>query len=174
MVDGSLSLLPTGPNRLGFAFDIIFSTNRDWQQFKADFKFRPGRETWSLSSRASEKTLRFNMDNQDENYSHVYKFSDLQNPQFVLNEFQLPIPPQLLDSLGLPKPGQAAAPALGLAWEAHSDWVTFGHTSVRAYRLQAHLFDRFRIIVMVSQVGEILRVELPDDWVLVNAQLSEL
>ena len=39
--------------------------------------------------------------------SIVYKFSDLQNPQFLLQEFQLPIAPQMLDALGLPVPGQA-------------------------------------------------------------------
>jgi hypothetical protein len=172
--DGSFSML-TAPSRLGFGFDITFTTNRDWQECEAGFKLHPGSDSWSFHAKASAKTLRFRMDSQGENFDHVYKFSELQNPQFLLQEFQLHVPFQLLDSLNAPAAGKPAAPlALGLEWEARSDWVTLGHTSVRAYRLQARLFDRFHIIIMVSQVGEILRVELPDEWALVNTQFSEL
>jgi hypothetical protein len=44
---------------------------------------------------------------------------------------------------------------------------------VRVYHLQARLFDRYHIKVTVSRVGEILRVDLPDDWVLVNEALVQ-
>ena len=49
-----------------------------------------------------------------------------------------------------------------------------GHTSVRAYRLEATVLDKYRMRVIVSRVGEILRVELPDGWELVNDQLITL
>lgn len=170
--EGNFSVL-NSPTRLGFTIDVTFTTNRDWQEFNASLKLRP--DTWFVHSRASEQTLRLRMEGEDENSDRVYKFSDLQNPQFLAQEFQLPISLQLLDALGLPTTSQSAAKlSTGLVWEAHNDWITIGHTSVRAYRLQAHLFDRYSIIITVSEVGEILRVELPDQWVLVNNDFSDL
>jgi hypothetical protein len=165
---GNLVILK-GPTRLGVTLEMSFATNRVLREFDARLQLTP--DTWFVHSKASEKTLRVRMESEDENSERIYKFSDLQNPQFLIHEFQLPISLQLLDALGLSAPAQSAArPSFGLVWEARNDWITLGHTSVRAYRLQARLFDRYRIIVMVSQVGEILRVELPDDWVLVNDQ----
>ena len=65
-------------------------------------------------------------------------------------------------------------PGLGLKWKARNDWIKIGHNSVRAYRLEASLFDRYRMLILVSGVGEILRVELPEGWELVNDQLMNL
>jgi hypothetical protein len=45
------------------------------------------------------------------------------------------------------------------------------HASVRAYRLKTRILDRYDIVIFVSRVGEILRVELPDEIVLTNDQL---
>ena len=63
---------------------------------------------------------------------------------------------------------------LGLKWEARNDRLTIGSNPVRVYRLEARLFDRYRAILFVSPVGEILRVELPDDILLTNDALSNL
>ena len=62
--------------------------------------------------------------------------------------------------------------ALGLAWEARSDWFKLGHSRLRVYRVEARLLDKYRATVVLSRVGEILRVELPDDLVLVNEALA--
>ena len=43
---------------------------------------------------------------------------------------------------------------------------------MRAYRLQARLLDRYQARIFVSRVGEILRVDLPDEVVLLNDQLA--
>jgi hypothetical protein len=169
---GSFAVLDS-PTRLGFTINLAFDTNKVWREFSAMLKLRP--DTWYVQSKASEKTIRVRMEGEDESSDRIYKFSDLQNPRFLVQEFQLPISLQLFDAFGLSIAGASATPDIGLKWEARDDWTTLGHTSVRAYRLQAHLFDRFRIIVMVSQVGEILRVELPDDLVLmVNDPFSNL
>ena len=64
--------------------------------------------------------------------------------------------------------------ALGLDWEARSDWLKVGHSRVRVYRLEARLLDKHRVVVIVSRVGEILRVELPSEITLVNDALINL
>jgi hypothetical protein len=47
------------------------------------------------------------------------------------------------------------------------DWM-------RVMRMRARLFDRFEAVFFVSPVGEILKVELPDQIVLVNDALANL
>jgi hypothetical protein len=171
--NGSLAILDNGPNRLKFKINAIFSADHAWQEFHATLTLRP--DIWEIHSKAAEKTLHFRMRGEDETSDHIYKFSDLQNPRFLTQEFQLPVPPQFLDAIGLPAAGQSAvAVSPELVWEARNDWINLGHTPVRAYRLQARIFDRFMIIVMVSEVGEILRVELPDEWTIINDEFSDL
>ena len=80
----------------------------------------------------------------------------------------------MLGLLG-PMPGaQKGGLSLGVQWTARNDWIEIGHTSVRAYRLEATLLDRYRMRIIVSRVGEILRVDLPDEWELVNDHLITL
>jgi hypothetical protein len=103
--------------------------------------------------------------------------SDLQNPDKVLTELGGPTLPAALAALGLRSPSPQAGTngvALGLKWEGRNDWLQVGHNPVRVYRLEARLFDRFRAALFVSPVGEILRVELPEDTLMVNDALTNL
>lgn len=170
--NGSFSLADA-PNRLRFKVIALFGPDLNWREFETRLMLRP--DTWVVHSKAAEKTLRVRMEGEDETSDRIYKFSDLENPRFLIQEFQLPISLQLFDALGVPTSGQSAASlAPGLVWEARNDWVTIGHTAVRAFRLQAHIFDRFMIVIVVNEVGEILRVELPDEWSIINDQFSDL
>ena len=67
---------------------------------------------------------------------------------------------------------------LSLAGEfppAHrEDWLKLGRNPIRVFRIEAKLFDRFRAVFFVSPLGELLRVELPDDVVLMNDALINL
>jgi hypothetical protein len=67
---------------------------------------------------------------------------------------------------------QGTALKAGLKWEGREDSMRIGHSPVRTYRLHTRVLDRYQITIFVSRVGEILRVELPDEIVLVNDQLS--
>jgi hypothetical protein len=160
---GGRFMVPSSPSGLRFTINLTFDTNRVWRDFNSMFNLQP--DKWYVSSKASEKTAHVRMEGEDESSDRVYKFSDLQNPRFLVQQFELPISLPLFDALGLSVTGMPAGSDVGLTWEARDDWVTLGHTQVRVYRLQAHLFDRFRIIVLVNQVGEILRVELPDELI---------
>ncbi len=161
------------PGRLGFDFEIRLSTNNAWQDLNLLIKLQKAR--WEIHSRAADQTVRLLMDDHSDGgrSERVFKFSELENPQALLQEFDLPAPLGLLGSLS-PLPRSAASLLPGLVWKARNDWVAMGHTSVRAYRLEASLFDRYRMLIIVSRVGEILRVELPDGWELINDQLYTL
>ena len=64
--------------------------------------------------------------------------------------------------------------ALDLQWTARKDWLEIGRSKVGVYRLQARLLDQYQAVVIVSRVGEILRVELPNGVRLVNDALTNL
>jgi hypothetical protein len=161
--------------RLNFYFNMMFDTNHVWQEFKARLNLRP--TLVELRSRAAEQAIHFHMDGDDGRLDRVLKFTDLENPAAL--ERELGLPPLLpMDVPGgwnqAPTNSSGGRLTPGLVWEARNDWVVIAHTSVRAYRLQARLLDRYDVVVMVSLVGEILRLELPGDWVLVNDQLTTL
>ena len=52
--------------------------------------------------------------------------------------------------------------------------MTLGRSRARVYRIEAQLFDRYRASIIVSRVGEILRVELPGNVILANEALANL
>jgi hypothetical protein len=58
-----------------------------------------------------------------------------------------------------------------MSWEAREDRINFGQSTLRVYRLDS-LFMGKRIEVVVSRIGEILRVELPFNIVLRNQALA--
>jgi hypothetical protein len=162
-------------NQLRFNFSIRFNTNHVWQEFRLRLNLRPS--NWEISSRASEEAIRLRTEDDEGKSERVIPFADLQNPEVLAGAIELPVslPVGALGALGLSRGDQAGAPlSLGLKWEAHNDWITIGHTSVQAYRLQARVLDRYQVVVIVSWVGEILRVELPDELLFVNDELINL
>jgi hypothetical protein len=172
--EGNLALSDYG-SRMRFDLEVRLTTNHVWQAFDLRLNLRP--TIWEVHSVASEEKVRFVTSDRDGKSERVFKFADLQNPQALLQDFDVPAP---LGMLGLLSPfphSQTPAPALpplSLDWKARNDWIPIGHTSVRAYRLEATVLDRYRMRVIVSRVGEILRVELPDGWELLNDQLISL
>jgi hypothetical protein len=48
-----------------------------------------------------------------------------------------------------------------------------GNARVRVYRLKLRLFDGYEASVIVSPIGEILRVDLPDEISLIHEDLVQ-
>jgi hypothetical protein len=70
--------------------------------------------------------------------------------------------------------GTNSAVTLGLNWEGRQDWMQMGRSRVRVYHLRARFLEKYEAVVVVSRVGEILRVELPGEVKLVNEALINL
>lgn len=168
--DGGVTLKDY-PSRLRFNFGAKFTTNHVWQELTLNLNMR--RMTWEVRSMASEKALLLRMNDGTGMTERAFKFADLQNPLELLQDLESPLPLPLIAS-GLPMDPKTSPVSLGLKWEARNDWFQIGHTSVRAYLLETKILDRFPIKIVVSRVGEILRVELPDEIVLTNDQLITL
>ena len=80
----------------------------------------------------------------------------------------------LPDFSALPSGTNAAALTLGLNWEGRQDWMQMGHSRVKVYQLRARFLEEYEIVIIISRVGEILRVTLPGEISLVNEALINL
>jgi hypothetical protein len=174
VLDLNGTILLDQSQHLRFSFDVKLSTNHAWQEFALRLSLRP--TDWTLRSVAAEEKLRLVIDEAGARSERVFKFADLRNPDKLLREFGGPMLPATLAALGFSMPAQNSARdfSLGLNWEANQDRLTVGNARIRGYRLRARLFDRYQIVLFVSSVGEILRVELPDDVVLRNEAINAL
>jgi hypothetical protein len=171
--DGNV-LVGEGMPRLRCSWRAEFATNQAWRKMSLRLVVRPN--IWEFRADAATETLTMLVEGSDGRHERTFKFAELGQPEALLLALGNPLAGEWLREL-MPTPPRAAAtphtPALGLAWEARNDWLTIGHTKVRVYRLQARLLGRHQVVVIVSRVGEILRVELPNGWRLVNEALFE-
>jgi hypothetical protein len=160
-------------NRLQFDLDLILTTNRDWQEM--DLRLNLHGNSVAVHSVAADRSVRLRTMSDGVRDEQTLSFADLQNPQALARAFDLPLP---LGAFGLPGLATNAArdrlPGPGLTWTARNDRLPVGHTSLRVYRLESTLLDRYRVIVLLSRVGEILRVELPDNWEFINEEAGGL
>jgi hypothetical protein len=168
-VSGNVALTEL-TNRLGFDGSFTLATNQEWRALGLRLVRHEGRrrESVTVESEAASQSVKLKFDGQ-EGLEQEFKFSDLQNPAALLQEFQIPLP---FPTGWLPAGNAKTAPRLGLEWTARTAWLNFGHTSARVYRLSARLLDRYEIVVIVSRAGEILRAEFPGELVLVNDRLG--
>ena len=159
-------------NRLRFDCQISFSTNQNWQDFHLRASLRPS--TWELHAKAADEKLHVSIEDEAGRWQKTFKSSDLKNPEALFEEFGGSSGLGLLLG-GFDPPTQKNAftrLTSGLQWTARNDWMKFGHSQVKVFRLEARLLGQYKIYVFVSRVGEILWVELPDKIILSNDDFS--
>jgi hypothetical protein len=169
--DGHVSL--DDLSRLRFTFNLKLDTNQTWQDLILKLTIKP--LSWELHSSAVRQDVRFITEEDAERFERTYSFAELRNPEKIIRELGGPALPATLAALGLPlSQVKPSSTGISLTWEARNDRVKIGSNYIRVHRLEARLFDRFKAVLFVSPVGEILRMELPDDIVLTNDALTNL
>jgi hypothetical protein len=168
--DGAVSL--DDLSRLRFDLNVKLDTNQSWRTLSVKLSVKPF--SWEIRSSAKDQTLQFVADG-DERIDRTFTFADLRNPEKILRELGGPVLPGAVAALGLPPPRAGSSSAtLALHWEARNDRLEVRDNLIRVYRLEARLFDRLKATLFVSPVGEILRLELPDEIVMTNEALIDL
>ena len=171
--DGGITVLEN--TRLRFNFHLKLNTNNTWKRFSIRLK---GPSIYKLEANAGEDALTLTIEEGDKETRHLIQSADLRDPAKLIGRIGGPFFGQLIQAAGVsfPMPETSAsstnAVSLGLDWSCRHDRMQIGHARLRVYRLEANLLDRFKIVVLVSHVGEILRIELPDQVVFVNEALS--
>ncbi|HSH94963.1 MAG TPA: hypothetical protein VK968_12510 [Roseimicrobium sp.] len=167
--DGSV-FIGEKQNRYRFALSAHFSTNNVWQDF--DFRVMQRPRVWQLKADAKRQFLDMNYSEGDERLERRFTFDQLKRPERLAQDLGGPLASTLVangfGNLGL---GDLQQSAGAIKWSARNDWMQVGNARFRVYRLQGDLLDRYKIVVFVSRVGEILKIELPNQITLSNDEL---
>jgi hypothetical protein len=170
--DGNF-ILPETAGRFRFEFDSRFAVSGAWEEWKLKAIQKP--TAWSIAVNRKAESIEFALGEGLGAVKQAFRFADFRNPQKLVNDLGLAGAfPMLAEFLPMGAGTNATALSLKLDWEARQDWLQMGHSRVRIYRLEARLLDKYRVVLLVSRVGEILRVELPGEVTLVNEALINL
>lgn len=168
-LEGTL-LLEAG-RRARFDAVATLGANQDWQELRVRANLRP--TAWQLHASVPARNLTLQVEGEEGVFERQFTFEELQRPDALLREFADPLTYALLSAGGLTaRSVNAAAVKSGLVWSARQDWLRLGRSRMRVYRVEARWLDRIRATATVSFVGELLRLELPDGWVLENDRLA--
>jgi hypothetical protein len=167
-VEGS-ALVAEVSQRLRLSLHAQFAPDDAWRTFELIVGLRPA--TVEIRGSAPGQIIELKTEVAGQRWQRRFTFAELRQPGALLAELGGPWAAGMPALAGLPDPARLSA---GLVWQAHHDTLRVGRTDVRAYRLHAKLLDRHQAVVYVSRAGEILRVELPGEVVLMNDALSSL
>ncbi len=171
-LDGNV-LVGETPPRLRFTWQAEIGTNQAWRQMNFKLNTRPS--TLEVRANAADRSVVIRRDNPETAWERKIAFDELANPDALFAKIGVPMASVWLKVLAPDMElKNLASLDLGLNWEARSDWLVVGNARLRVYRLQARIFDKYKAVVYVSRVGEIMRVELPGDVLLVNEELANL
>ena len=170
-LDGNWAMAGKKPGTVQVSSELQMDKNYAWRQWKGRLNVRP--VTLELQADADRQLLTVKSMEESEKFERTFKFSELSNPEGLLNEFAGPFAAVIGGQFGLVAGAlQPQKFPSGLRWVARHDRMTVGHSPIRVYLLETRLLDRYEIRIYVSQVGELLRLELPGDIVLKNDQLN--
>jgi hypothetical protein len=153
-------------NGLRFQASLSLSTNRQWKEFYLRVNVRP--VVWTVHASAAAERLMLKVEDGSQVWQRIFKFSDLRDPEALWGGFGGTSVLSLLAGAGLaPDKESFSQLSSALPWQAHEDWMQFGHTKARVYRVETWFLGR-HYYLFTSRVGEILWVELPDKLTLRN------
>jgi hypothetical protein len=159
-------------NRLTFNGRIQFSSSRAWREL--NLKLTSHADAMEIRSVATNQTVHLKITSDGAVIEREFTFADLQNPNTLLRALAGDLGGGRLGELELdwfPVPRTPAAPGAGLHWEAHHERLMMGREPVSAYRLETRVLNH-PVVIYVSTLGEILRIELPGGMTAVLDQLG--
>jgi len=166
-LDGNLTI-PGEKERFQIECELNLATNQEWRN--ARFRVATHGSSVTLRASAADETVNLGSEQNGVRSDEQFKFADFRNPAGLARAMGVPLPFSLplpeLDSSTNGGILNMAAPAL--KWEAREDKLMVGHAEVRVYRLYTRFLDKYEVALFISRVGEIMKLELPDGWVLVN------
>lgn len=149
-------------NHVSFEMHIRLSTNQTWQDFHLNAKMRPAIWTWDIHGMAAAQKVAIKITSDNGIWQRTLNFSDFEHPETLLEDVGGVGGAALARAANLSLSGESPdQKTAGIQWEAHEDWMQFGHSKVRVYRLDTEILGQ-HIYVFTSRAGEILWIETLD------------
>jgi len=165
-VAGNVALMDF-TNRIKFDGRVQFSRVRVWREL--NLKISSRLTVVEIHSLATNQTVHLKINSEGAVLERTLSFADLQNPSTLAHALMGNVADTLFGMMDLPDFAGATA-AQKLEWHASRTRVKIGTVSVPVYRIESSLLGR-SVLVDISTLGEILRVELPgnlsariDEW----------
>jgi hypothetical protein len=159
-----------GSNHLRFEAGLDLATNRNWNFLHVRVSLRP--VVWDVRAAAAAGTVALKVDDAGAKWQKTVSLADLRNPEALLADLGVGSGLGMLEAAGLPLSQDAVArAATGMEWQAHEDWMQFGHSKVKVYRLETTFLGQ-HAYVFISRAGEVLWAELPNKLTLRNEAFS--
>jgi len=152
-------------NRLKFDGRFRFGPAREWQE--VNLKVTTHQALVEIHALATNQSVHVKITSAGETLERDLAVADLENPATLLRTFAGNAGDALAGLVDLPALMPSAAQAM--AWDARRTRVKIGTEAVPVYQLETSLLGH-AMIVDVSTLGEILRVELPGEF---SAQIDE-
>lgn len=159
--------------RLRFTANLRLDTNFVWRRIDMRLVVRP--DAWEFSADAATERVSIQIDDENGRRQRTFKFSDLDHPEQVARRLGMGGLAPLVAGLGLPLGRLQATNLLsGVTWQAQRDHLAVGHANVPVFRVQANAFNRPQATAFIGTFGEIFRVELPGEVVLMTDAMKPL
>ena len=170
-VDLDLTLSGTGPASHWYCvsqFDL--DLKHEWEEIVLRLIQRP--TTWEVRARRGDDAIQLSVEEgRGEPFRQRFGFNDLNQLAGAIAPIT-PLLPAILPK-GLASPdtltsltNQARLPAI--QWDATDSSFRVGRHRIRAYRIRGRLLENLQVVIYVSRAGELLRVELPDHYILTS------
>jgi hypothetical protein len=154
-------------NRLKFDGRVRFTSAKRWQEF--NLKIISRLAMVELHSVATNQFVHVKISGEAMALERDFTFTELENPGTLVRAFAGNFADALLGTVDLPEL-MPATEDQKLTWSARRTRVKIGTEAVPVYRLETSALGH-TVIVDVSTLGEVLRVELPggisariDEW----------
>lgn len=166
-LDVDISLAGETPDsRWHVLAQLDLDPRREWEELLVRLVQRPS--TWEIRARQGEDKVHLAYEQGRSGRSEqTFSSADLAPLLAAAGPAARLLPPGLLPG-GSDLTGKPSGGSPRIVWDATDDHVTVGKHRVRAYRLRGRLFEGFEVVIHVARSGEILRVELPDHYVLTS------
>ena len=167
-LDGNVSL-GNFTNRLRFDGRLQLFSLHEWRELS--LKVDSPVAAAAVHSIATNQTVALEITIDGTTDLHVFSFAELENPNTLLRAFSGDLDGVWPGDFELPGfPQSSAALVQSIHWEARRERMMIGREPVSVYRLETEVLQN-KIVIYVSTLGDILRVELPggitatlDEW----------
>jgi hypothetical protein len=170
-IDLDLTLSGTKPEaRWYFVSQFDLNLKHEWEEVVLRLIQRP--TTWEIRSTRGDDAIHLSMEEgRGEPFRQRFAFSDLAQLTGAITPIAPLLPTLLPKEFAKPNAlanltNQAHRPAI--RWDATDSSLRVGRHRMRAYRIRGRLLENLEIVIYVSRAGELLRVELPDHYVLTS------
>ena len=152
-------------NRIKFDGRMQFSAGRQWRELSLKIASRLA--VVEIHSLATNRVVHVKISNSGATlFEHDLAFAELENPSAIVRMFAGGFADAWPGMVDWPAPGAAAQQ---IRWAARLIRVKIGSEAVPVFRVETRVLD-WPVVMDVSTLGEILRVELPGGLV---AQIDE-